>query len=133
MAVGYDGALELSTHPASDQWTAETIDHYQQLDSISCPSVSLCVVVDSEGHVVTSTDPTGGPSTWKPALVDGDPCNDTTPCSIEQIQASDSTGVRTVDSIKLPGSGPFLTGLKLIGDVLSWNHDGSPRSVVLTP
>jgi WD40-like Beta Propeller Repeat len=133
VAVGYDGALELSTHPASDQWTAETIDHYQQLDSISCPSVSLCVVVDSEGHVVTSTDPTGGPSTWKPALVDGDPCNDTTPCTIEQIQASDSTGVRTVDSIKLPGSGPFLTGLKLIGDVLSWNHDGSPRSVVLTP
>ncbi len=133
LAVGYGGALELSTHPAAGRWSAERIDLERELESISCPSISLCVAVDAQGHIVTSTDPTGGPSTWKPALIDGNPCNDTTPCSIEKIEASDSTGVRTVDSVKMSGSGPFLTRLKLTGDVLSWTHDGTPRILALTP
>ena len=101
------------------------------LNSISCPSTSLCVAVDGTGHVITSTNPTGGPSAWKPALVDGDPCNDTTSCSMEQILASAGRGVETVDSSKLPGDGPFLTGLTLNGDVLSWSHDGTPKNVML--
>jgi hypothetical protein len=54
-------------------------------------------------------------------------------CSIESVEAADETGRHTVDSIKLPGSGPFLTGLGLSGDTLTWSHDGSPRSVALTP
>jgi hypothetical protein len=37
-------------------------------------------------------------------------------CSIESVEAADETGRHTVDSIKLPGSGPFLTGLGLSGD-----------------
>ncbi|MHB8262576.1 MAG: IPT/TIG domain-containing protein [Acidimicrobiales bacterium] len=32
---------------------------------ISCPSASLCVAVDTAGHLVTSTDPNGGPSAWQ--------------------------------------------------------------------
>jgi hypothetical protein len=83
--------------------------------------------------VVTSTDPAGGPSAWTPTLLEGDPCTDGHACSVESIEASDETGLRAVDSSKLPGSGPFLTGLTLNGDTLSWSDEGSPRSVTLTP
>ena len=99
----------------------------------ACASVIRDSVVSQTGHVVTSTDPTGGPSTWTPALIDGDPCNETTPCSVEEIQASDGHGVQTVDRSHYSGSGPFLTGLTLKGDVLSWSHNGNPRSIGLTP
>jgi hypothetical protein len=41
--------------------------------------------------------------------------------------------LHTVDEGMFPGDGHFLTDLKLTGDILSWYHDGTPRSVVLTP
>jgi WD40-like Beta Propeller Repeat len=131
LAVGAAGALDVSTNPASGLWTHTTIDQGQQLNSITCPSASLCVAADSAGRVVSSTDPTGGPSTWTPALLD--PCADTTPCSSEQIQASDSAGLHSVDASELPGSGPFLTGPTLTGDVLYWNHNETPQTLSLTP
>ncbi len=37
---------------------------------VACPSASLCVAVDSDGNVVTSTSPTGGPSAWKVTTID---------------------------------------------------------------
>ncbi len=133
LAVGSGGALEVSTDPASRTWTRATIDQGQTLTSIACPSASLCVASDAVGHVVTSTDPTAGPSSWHPALIDGDPCTDTTPCSEEQIQISDRSGVHTIDTSRLPGSGPFLTDLTLTGDTLSWSHSGAPRDITLRP
>ena len=61
-------------------------------------------------------------------------CDGAVPCyTKEAIVASDAAGTRKLDSGKFPGNGHFLTDLKLIGDVLSWDHDGSLRSVVLTP
>ena len=42
------------------------------LVTVSCPSVSLCVAFDSEGRLVTSTDP-AVPTTWKVAKVGGEP------------------------------------------------------------
>ena len=42
-----------------------------QARAVSCPTVSLCVAVDDAGNVVTSTNPTGGPATWKAAQIDG--------------------------------------------------------------
>lgn len=133
VAAGYGGALATSTAPASGAWATATIDRGRNLQAIDCPSATLCAAVDATGHVVTASAPTGGPSAWTPALIDGDPCNDTTPCSIEQIQTSDATGLHTVDSSRLPGAGPFLTGLTLTGDTLTWSHAGSPRSVRLIP
>jgi hypothetical protein len=38
--------------------------------SISCPSASFCAAVDQSGNVVTSTNPTGGPSAWTAASID---------------------------------------------------------------
>ena len=132
VAVGAQGALYVSTDPASDTWSHATIDSGFNLTSISCPSTSLCMATDANGHVLTSTNPTADPSAWTPTLLDGDPCTDGHPCSIESIEASDANGVRAVDSSKLPGAGPFLTGLSLTGDTLSWSHDGSPETAQLT-
>lgn len=42
-----------------------------KLLGMSCPSSSLCVAVDDSGHVLTSTDRTGGASAWAVTRVDG--------------------------------------------------------------
>ena len=133
VAVGDQGALYISTDPASGTWSHTIIDHGLNLSSVSCASASLCVATDGNGHVVTATDPVGGPSAWTPTLLEGDSCTDGHACSIESIEASDKTGLHAVDSSRLPGSGPFLSGLTLNGDTLSWTDAGSPRSVSLTP
>ena len=36
----------------------------QGLGSVSCPTTSFCVALDSTGYVVTSTDPGGGADAW---------------------------------------------------------------------
>ena len=41
------------------------------LQGVSCPTVSLCVAVDSVGNVIYSRDPTGGASAWALAHADG--------------------------------------------------------------
>ena len=134
IAVGAGGALDISTDPATDVWTSTTIDNGQDLASIACPSASMCAAVDSTGHVITTTDPTGGPAAWTPALIDGSSCTDTTPCRVEQLQAADGNGVHAVDSGERPVSAPpLLTGLTLTGDLLSWSHAGTPRTLALTP
>jgi hypothetical protein len=121
------GALDVSTNPADGPWTHTTDG--APLGQISCASASLCVGADNAGELVSSTNPTGGPSAWTPVPVN--PCANT--CTLEQIQASDATGLHAVDTSELPGPGPFLTGPTLTGDVLSWSANGTPRSVTLTP
>jgi hypothetical protein len=130
VAVGADGMLATSTDPAADIWTTTTIDDGIPLDAIACPSVLRCVASDDDGQILTSTNPAGGPSTWTTVTLDG--CQ-TNPCSVEQILVSDGAGVHAVDDGGFEGKGPFLTNLKLTGDVLSWDHDGTPRSAVLQP
>lgn len=60
-------------------WSAPTLIDTQpgpspflpvQLAGLSCPTTGLCVAVDNGGHVLTSTNPTGGPADWQPALAD---------------------------------------------------------------
>jgi hypothetical protein len=131
VAVGDSGALDISTNPAAGVWSRSTIDNGRDLTSVSCASTTLCVATDWNGHVVSTIDPTGGPSAWSPALIDGDPCAETTSCSVEEIDATDAHGLHPVDSSHISGDGPFLTGVTLAGDVLSWNHDGSPHGVTL--
>jgi hypothetical protein len=40
------------------------VDSSNDVEGVSCPSVSLCVAVDHFGNVATATNPTGGPSAW---------------------------------------------------------------------
>ena len=132
VAVGDNGALYTSTNPTAGAWAKATIDNGLAFTSIACPSITLCVAVDGGGNVITSTDPTGGPSAWVPAQL-ADPCGDAPTCNDEQIQTSDATGLRIVDSGRFPGKGPFLADLKLTGDTVSWTHAGTRRTATLTP
>jgi hypothetical protein len=43
------------------------------LDAASCPSVRLCVLVDRNGHIWTSTDPSSRTSSWKKTSIPRDP------------------------------------------------------------
>jgi hypothetical protein len=55
-------------------------------------------------------------------------------CTVEQIQASDSTGLHTPDSVTEPDGTPTtLTNLALTGDTLTWDHNGAPMSAQLQP
>jgi hypothetical protein len=54
------------------------------------------------------------------------------PVTVEQIEASDGSGARTLDQATT-SSGSFLTGLTLSRDTLSWNHGTTPMSTTLTP
>jgi hypothetical protein len=131
LAVGGNGAVDVSTDPARGVWTHTTIDPGRLLTAVACSSSSLCVVGDHAGHIIASTNPSAAQPTWTTALIDGDPCTDTTPCSDEAIQTSDRTGMHTIDTTHLPGTGPFLTHLTLTADLLSWSHTGTPRSITL--
>ena len=53
---------------------------------------------------------------------------------LEAITAVSSTGlITTLDTAPFvpPGLTPHLTDLTLVGDALTWNHDGSPRTATL--
>jgi hypothetical protein len=54
--------------------------------------------------------------------------------TLEQIQASDSTGVHTLDSVSEPDHPPAaLTNLVLTRDTLTWDDNGTQRSTQLQP
>jgi hypothetical protein len=45
-------------------WRATTRPMSQPLSAVSCPSVSLCVAGDLAGSILSSTNPTRGPTAW---------------------------------------------------------------------
>jgi hypothetical protein len=54
--------------------------------------------------------------------------------TVEQIEASDSTGVHTLDSASEPDGSPAqLTNLGLTGDTVTWEDNGIPHSAQLQP
>jgi hypothetical protein len=55
--------------PQTEEWPTEAISG-RQIQSISCPSVELCVAVTSQGNIYSSTNPTGPASAWKVSQVD---------------------------------------------------------------
>jgi hypothetical protein len=75
VAAGY-GDVEtttdpLATHHAASGWQLADVDGSYPtvpadpaINSVSCPSASLCVAVDSSGNVVISKAPTTGLSAW---------------------------------------------------------------------
>jgi hypothetical protein len=53
-------------------WSApHWVSGMHEIVSVSCPSTSLCVAVDDDGDVMTSTNPAGGASAWTVADIDG--------------------------------------------------------------
>ena len=52
-------------------WAAPVHVDGHVLSTVSCPNNGLCVAVDQSGNVVTSSNPTGGATTWTVVNVDG--------------------------------------------------------------
>jgi hypothetical protein len=51
-------------------WSApQPIGNGGSINSIACPTTTFCAAVDSNGDVLTTTDPAGGPSAWTTTLV----------------------------------------------------------------
>jgi hypothetical protein len=85
LCVAFSGSQILtSTNPAggSGTWTPQYTDPASPsscglggpcaaISALSCPSATLCVAVDGDGDVLSSTDPTGGASAW--STTTGDP------------------------------------------------------------
>ena len=54
--------------------------------------------------------------------------------TVEQIEASDSTGLHTLDSVSEPDGSPTeLNNLALTGDTVTWTDNGTQRSAQLQP
>lgn len=75
LAIVLWGAFGARTASAAGSlsWSAPAlVDHELHpawgLNGVSCPSASLCVALDEAGNVLTSTNPTGGPSAWSTPL-----------------------------------------------------------------
>lgn len=75
-------------------WSAPaTVDYGQALKAISCPSRGLCVAVDGAGHVVASTAPTAGASSWKRVASDASHALNSVSCaSVALCAAVDDAG-----------------------------------------
>jgi hypothetical protein len=74
LVVDANGDLWWSTDPngGAGTWTSAAINGGAPLQSIDCPTISLCVAGGrNNGSVIWSTDPTGGAGKWTPANIDG--------------------------------------------------------------
>lgn len=69
-----DGTKEIAWTTNADgspaTWQTGTVSTGSDLDALACPSTSLCVAVEGENgtgqqYIGVSTNPAGGPSTWK--------------------------------------------------------------------
>jgi hypothetical protein len=78
-AVDRSGAALTSTNPTggANAWQREQVEpppapggcghiSCETPSAVACPTVSLCVLIDNRGQALSSTDPTGGASTWNP-------------------------------------------------------------------
>lgn len=90
-------------------WIAGTFWGSSGLVDVSCPSVSLCVAVDADGNVVSSTDPAAGADAWTVDKVDGDHVIRAVACPTASFCVAGDT------------DGNILTSTDPAGDALSWD------------
>ncbi len=131
VSVGLNG-IATSTNPTggAGAWTITQANDGLDLVGVACPSASLCVAVSNRGRIVTSINPTAGATAWTTAVVDASSCAVSTPCVSEQLWAHDDQGTKLIDSAP-PSTGKSLTNVMLSGNLLIWNHDGTPHQATL--
>lgn len=110
-------------------WTAPGGVSNAPIDSISCPSTTLCVAADRSGGVVWSTNPAGGPRAWHGANIDRSAeitsvsCPSTTECvavdgSGDVVSTTDPTGGSGAWSVAKVDTSPTSTNTDNGGAVL---------------
>jgi hypothetical protein len=98
------------------------------ITGISCPTATLCVVVDLNGNVLTTATP-DRPGGWKRFLVDGRAPFDAVSCSSPTFCAAVDTNGDVVTSTD-PTAGPAAWTIVQIRPAIPFA--GSPMSVPLT-
>lgn len=91
VAVGLEG----------DAWTesggVKAVTHRNTLNVISCPTVSFCVAT-SDGDVLVTDRPTGGPSSWRAVRIDSASLTSVSCASRSLCAATDTAGRVLVSS-----------------------------------
>jgi hypothetical protein len=116
--VAVDGGSQIatSTDPASGVWSVTTVPGNHQLDSVACPSLSLCVIADFDGVMLTTRNPAAGASAYTSTDLSGDVGSSaelftllSVSCgSITECVASDGNGDRLATND--PAGGPSAWG-----------------------
>jgi hypothetical protein len=137
LCVGVDGAGNIATStnptsPASTWSDASSVDPPgtlgydgdNGLTGVSCPATTLCVAVDANGNVVTSSNPAGGASTWHVANIASD--------SLPGVSCASATLCVAVDS-----GGSIYSSTNPAGGASAWqkqaNVDSNGLSSVSCP
>jgi hypothetical protein len=132
LCVGIDnffGDVVTSTNPTGGAaaWTAVNIDGRSVdafggsegvLTGISCPSATLCVVVDQEGNALVSTNPAGGIAAWSKVRVVPESVG------LESVSCPSSALCVAVDS-----TGDVVTSTNPTGGAGAWSVTGMTTSV----
>jgi hypothetical protein len=113
-AVGSPAEILYTTDPASStaRWAVAFTDHDVSVNgirAIACPSTALCVAVDSDGNVLTSTDPVRGPGTWSSSAVAPGPGLDSVSCASPVFCMAAGPGV-FVSTDPVGGSAAWTAG-----------------------
>jgi hypothetical protein len=60
----------VSPNPRTGVWRTIHVDGFNALNGVSCPPGPECFAVDQTGHLLSSSDPSGGAGAWYAAVID---------------------------------------------------------------
>jgi hypothetical protein len=98
-ANGQVGVTNKPTTTSTSDWPALVVDAYNKLESVSCPSATVCVAGGTQKTVYTSANPTGGAGAWSttalPIASDRVSCGATNQCVVGDGIAGDLAATST--------------------------------------
>jgi hypothetical protein len=136
-AVG--GGIYTSADPASPTgWSgpADPVGFHAvggAAGAAACAATSLCVVGETDGGAVLTSETPSDPTTYGRVPLLGPPqCLAFPECVAERLYVHDNQGTRVVDTAPA-GPGGVIAGITMAPDstTLSWTNDGEPHSLTL--
>lgn len=103
-SLSWSGGLEVD----------QAVGKYASLQHVSCPSTTLCVAVDADGNVVTSTNPMGGAAAWTTTNIDGEEYIDSVSCPSISLCVAVDDGGNVITSTN-PTGGPSAWTVSNVG------------------
>lgn len=134
--------VAFSTDPADDsnaRWNTDYADSTQRIESVACPSTSLCIAGAQNGDELATTDPTGGPnriwSTLFNANLNGESCPSADFCAVaedHEILTSQTPGSGGWDGTIVDAEPQSLAGISCQSVTLCVAVDGVGQITVGT-
>jgi hypothetical protein len=98
-ANGQVGVTDKPTTTSTSDWPALVVDAYNKLESVSCPSATVCVAGGTQTTVYTSANPIGGAGAWSttalPIASDRVSCGASNQCVVGDGIAGDLAATST--------------------------------------